>query len=272
MSIILLDPGHGRYGNRSPVDHDFYEGSRMWRLSEMLKDKLTRKGFEVFTTRLHLDDDPSLYERGSMAGRVGADLFLSLHANAVSIAPDGSFDLTKRGVVGCVSQRDLLNNRRLCERFTQALSALMQNPDLGCFYKDYPDRPGVDYYGVLRYAAASGCSRAMILEHGYFTNPEDCAFLMRDENLELLAQSECAVICDHFGAQKMYRVQVGAYRYRVNAERKEAQLKEKGFDCFIWQGDGWYRVQAGAFLLFENAKALCAKLNAQGFETYILYD
>ena len=70
----------------------------------------------------------------------------------------------------------------------------------------------------------------------------------------------------------MYRVQVGAYRYRVNAERKEAQLKEKGFDCFIWQGDGWYRVQAGAFLLFENAKALCAKLNAQGFETYILYD
>ena len=167
MLKILLDPGHGEGYNRSEVTPAYAEGTRMWDLSRVLKKKLEEKGYEVFTTRPELSDDPTHYERGTMAGKVGADLFLSLHSNAPSRAPDGSHDEKKTGTVGCYSQGDIAFNRPLAEELTRAVSELMQNPDLGSFYKDYPNRPGVDYYAVLRYAAAAGCPRAVILEHGY---------------------------------------------------------------------------------------------------------
>lgn len=272
--LILLDPGHTEGYNRSQVTPDYAEGTRMWVLSGILKEKLEKCGFSVETTRPRLEDDPSLYERGVMAGKLGADLFLSLHSNAPSKNPDGSYDETKTGVVGCYSQADVPFNRPLTEQLSLAVSTVMQNPDLGSFYKDYPNRPGVDYYGVLRYAAASGCPRAIILEHGFHTNRHDSEFLMSDENLDAVASAEAAVLSRTFGVtpeEKYYRVQVGAYLYRVNAERKERQVKEAGFDCFITHKDEYYRVQAGAYKEFENALKKETALRNKGFDVYISY-
>ena len=80
--MICLDPGHGRGYNHSKVTPSYYEGTRMWEYSLVLKDELEKYGFRVITTRPHLDDDPSLSERGKIAGTCGADLMLSLHSNA----------------------------------------------------------------------------------------------------------------------------------------------------------------------------------------------
>ena len=274
MPVILLDPGHSEGSNRSPVVPEYSEGTSMWRLSQMLAEKLTQRGCAVHTTRPEITDDPSLYERGTMAGRLGADLFLSLHSNMSSKNPDGSYDEQKRGVVSIYSQTDIAFNRPLSERFSQTVSTLMKSDDLGSFYSDYPNRPGVDYFGVLRYAAASGCRRAIIIEHGYHTNRENAAWLLDEGNLALLASAEAQIIAETFPVDEkkpLYRVQVGAYIYKVNADREAARLREKGFDCYISYSfsDGFYRVQAGAYYSFDGAKRLAERLQAQGFDTYI---
>ena len=274
MRKILLDPGHGEGYNRSEVTPAYAEGTRMWAYSRVLKRKLEEKGYEVFTTRPALSDDPTHYERGTMAGKVGAELFLSLHSNAPSRNPDGSHDEKKTGTVGCYSQGDIAFNRPLTEALTRAVSELMQNPDLGSFYKDYPNRPGVDYYAVLRYASAAGCPRALIIEHGYHTNRSDSLWLSDDGNLELLASAESEVVARFLppeDGQKLYRVQVGAYRREENAGREERRLKEKGYDSYISFDGEFYRVQAGAFVFWENAEKLAARLRDDGFDVYISY-
>ncbi|MBQ2902420.1 MAG: SPOR domain-containing protein [Agathobacter sp.] len=91
----------------------------------------------------------------------------------------------------------------------------------------------------------------MILEHSFHTNTRITNWLLDDSNLDKLAQAEAAAIAKYFGMTKqeeneekieaekdaadevLYRVQVGAYRVRANAEAQLARVKAAGFDAFI---------------------------------------
>ena len=84
--LIILDPGHGRTGNPHTTRKGFYEGTQNFILAGFLRDELQSRGFDVKVTRETLDDDPELTERGGMAGRLGAVMFLSLHSNAPGTA------------------------------------------------------------------------------------------------------------------------------------------------------------------------------------------
>ena len=53
--------------------------------------------------------------------------------------------------------------------------------------------------------------------------------------------------------QKLYRVQVGAYRVSGLANQLLNQLLSEGFPAFITYQDGLYRVQVGAFALLDNS-------------------
>lgn len=46
-------------------------------------------------------------------------------------------------------------------------------------------------------------------------------------------------------------------------------LKAAGFDTYMVQVDGLYKVQVGAYSKKSNADAMAAKLKASGFDTYI---
>ena len=67
----------------------------------------------------------------------------------------------------------------------------------------------------------------------------------------------------------LYRVQVGAYKEKANAEKMEKKLKYKGFDTYLVKADGLYKVQTGAYSKKENAENQAKKLKALGFDTYI---
>ena len=67
----------------------------------------------------------------------------------------------------------------------------------------------------------------------------------------------------------LYRVQVGAYREKANAESMEKKIKSKGFDTYLIKADGLYKVQTGAYSKKENAENQAKKLKALGFDTYI---
>ena len=53
---ITLDPGHGQYGNKSPNNTKYIEGTQMWHLANKLKVALEAYGFEVVTTRPKISD------------------------------------------------------------------------------------------------------------------------------------------------------------------------------------------------------------------------
>ena len=67
----------------------------------------------------------------------------------------------------------------------------------------------------------------------------------------------------------LYRVQVGAYLKRENADNQLKAVKAKGFDAFITQVDGLYKVQVGAYSVKANAEAQLAKVKAAGFDAFI---
>ena len=67
----------------------------------------------------------------------------------------------------------------------------------------------------------------------------------------------------------LYRVQVGAYSKKENADNQLKAVKAKGFDAFITRVDGLYKVQVGAYSVKANAEAQLAKVKAAGFDAFI---
>lgn len=67
----------------------------------------------------------------------------------------------------------------------------------------------------------------------------------------------------------LYRVQVGAYSKKSNADATRAALMAKRYGTYMVQADGLYKVQVGAYAQRANADNMATKLKADGFDTYI---
>lgn len=112
------------------------------------------------------------------------------------------------------------------------------------------------------------------------------------ENTEAIAEAICKGVCNHYGVKyvapageptpapaptpepelvsTLYRVQVGAFSKKANAERKMEAVKAAGFDAFITcMDDTLWRVQVGAFAVKANADKMLEKVLAAGFTGYV---
>ncbi len=67
----------------------------------------------------------------------------------------------------------------------------------------------------------------------------------------------------------LYRVQIGSFRERDNAERLLASALTDGFPAFIIYSDGLYKVQVGAFKNLDNAVRMERRLRRFRYNTYI---
>ena len=192
--LIILDPGHGQFGNAYPIIEGAYEGTQNFRLATFLKAELEARGFEVMMTRKTVEEDPGLEARGRMAGENGAILFLSLHSNAPGSATPADRYNRVRGSEVYYSLTDEARNAELARALNRAVVTTMHTEDRGVKTRSYPDRPDLDYYGVIRNSALSGCKTALLIEHGFHTNPEDASFLTTDSCLAALAKAEADVL------------------------------------------------------------------------------
>lgn len=192
--LIVLDPGHGEHGNQYPILPGTYEGTQNFKLATFLKAELEALGFDVMVTRKDVTDDPSLEERGRMAGENNALMFLSLHSNAPGSATSPEAYHAVRGSEVYYSLSDEAENRPIAMALNRAVTQTMGTLDRGVKTRSYPDKPDTDYYGVIRHSVASGCRRAFIIEHGFHTNPDDVAFLSDDACLSRLAKAEAGVL------------------------------------------------------------------------------
>lgn len=70
--------------------------------------------------------------------------------------------------------------------------------------------------------------------------------------------------------KKLYRVQIGAFSSKENAENYAKKARDKGFDTIIKEetvnGKTLYRVQCGAFSKRENAEKFAEDLKKAGFD------
>ncbi len=79
--LVVIDPGHGGNNTGAPGVGGVHEKEFTLALASRLKDILEAADIRVVLTRTD-DKFLSLRERTAVANRVGADLFVSLHANA----------------------------------------------------------------------------------------------------------------------------------------------------------------------------------------------
>jgi N-acetylmuramoyl-L-alanine amidase len=271
MITICLDAGHyGKY-NQSPVLPSYYESEMNWKLHLFLKRELQSYGIGVVCTRTEPESDLPLAERGKRAK--GCDLLLSLHSNgAQRESADHVVIFTMVGEDDCAKTSNALA-KRLAPVITEVMGVRETQYRIAANYSEN-DRDGDgllddNYYGVL-FGAQTVDVPALIVEHSFHTNLRSVKWLSSDENLQKLAGAEAKVIADFYGLSKeIYRVQVGAYKNRKNAEKMLVKLKNAGYDGFITQKEDYYKVQVGAYEIKENAKRMEKKLKADGFSTYI---
>ena len=248
MPKIIIDAGHYSSYNQSPVYKQYYEGNQMWKLSQYLKKALEEYGFTVGSTKDYIDGYPKtklqdgsiiddVEKRGRMAK--GYDMMISLHSNAcntesvdraVIIQPmSGDVAIFAKMIGECVKSAMGVSSYQLAQR----------DYNTGAYYYDSKKHSGMDYYGVIRGAALVG-TPCIIIEHGFHTNTAVAKWLMSDANLKKLAEAEAKTIAEYYGAAKkaaasgtIYRVQVGAYSQKANAEAMLAKLKKAGFEGYI---------------------------------------
>lgn len=67
----------------------------------------------------------------------------------------------------------------------------------------------------------------------------------------------------------LYRVQVGAYSVKNNADVQLKKVKAAGFDTYMVKVGGLYKIQVGAYSKKENAEVMQKKLKAKGFDAFI---
>jgi len=100
---ILIDPGHGgsdegaktskyAFDNKGKrVRRTIFEKDLVLSVSKKIQKKLKEKNYRVFLTR-SVDRSVSLEKRASIAQKVNADLFISIHANASYQKLSGGFE------------------------------------------------------------------------------------------------------------------------------------------------------------------------------------
>lgn len=67
----------------------------------------------------------------------------------------------------------------------------------------------------------------------------------------------------------LYRVQVGAYTKRANAEAMKKRVEKAGFEAYMVTIDGLYKIQVGAYAIKENAEAMYKRICKAGFDAFI---
>lgn len=207
---ICLDAGHGAWDNRSPAVERYYEGNRMFEYQRFLKKALEAYGIEALCTRSSVQDDPSLFERGTMAK--GCDLFLSLHSNAVGGNANESVDYVR--VYYPVSG----NGKALAQALSEVIASAMGTRQSPQILVRWNSAKNADYYGVIRYSANVGVT-GLILEHSFHTNTRMTNWLLQDDNLRLLAQAEAACIAEYYG------LQAEAVRYELLKDVKNPRYR-----------------------------------------------
>lgn len=251
MPKVCIDAGHYSKYNRCPNNSKYWESEVMWKLHLLQKKYLEQLGIEVVTTRTNKDTDLDLKSRGKKAK--GCDLFISNHSNAVGSTMNENVDyvavyhLTDDTTTKCDDV-----SKAFASKIAPVISTTMgtKQGSKVLTRKAESDRnnDGIfndNYYGVLNGSRLVNVA-GVIIEHSFHTNSRTVKWLLNDANLDKLAKTEAECIASFLlgktvtlntkkenNTNAIYRVQVGAYSKKENAEAMCEKVKKAGFDAFV---------------------------------------
>ncbi len=163
---ICLDPGHGgdahrRAFKRGPTG--VREAEVNLRVAQYLRELLTRAGAEVRLTRVG-DVDLSLAERAGVANDWPADLFISLHHNAVDRPTANHTTVWYHGGVD-----DRPSNLDLARYLCGGLYDMLRLPEIADVPLKSDQLMYPEGFGVLRHARVTSA----LSESSFHSNPEE---------------------------------------------------------------------------------------------------
>ncbi len=285
--LIALDAGHGGsdpgavYNGRQEKDDNL-------RLAMAVGKILQDKGVDVVYTREN-DIYETPFKKATDANQAGADYFISFHRNSgenpntasgvqnliyqkggtsEKIAKEIQDNLVDLGFrdLGIVERPNLVVLRR-----TNMPAVLIEtgfinnNTDNNKFDEDFDDIAEaiadaiLESTGVQTRSMETGMSETAFSEEEPYRMPDS---RISDVNNMEDADDEC--VCG-----KLFRVQVGAFKNRENADRLLATLLDNDFPAFIVYDDNLYRVQVGAFRNLDNAVRMERRLRRYRYNTFI---
>lgn len=260
---IYIDPGHS-YIDPGAVGYEV-ERDLNEKVSKFMAEHLRAK--YVCETKVCPINVDSLTEIANDANNWGADLFVSNHFNA------GGGD----GFEALVYSEETVP---LGQIFAKHVEAIGQNLRL------YGAAPGVKIRPGLAVLKRTNMP-AVLTEGAFVDNKKDIEDWNGDAELKRLGEAYAEAAAEYLQLEKkisapaakpeaeaprtLYRVQVGAFSKKANAERKRQAVEAAGFEgAFLANVDGnLWRVQVGAFSVKANAVKLQAKLEEAGFTGYV---
>ena len=189
MYLIAIGDGHGAEtaGKRTPP---FANGSVMKENEfnkatvNYLEKELERCGFSVLQTAPEETDTP-LSVRAKRANDAGADLYISIHANAF-----GSGWNDANGVESWIYSK---NDKDTLDAAQKIQSEVIKETGL----KDRGIKESGNSLGILRDTKMS----AVLVECGFMTNQQEAALLKSDAYRKKVAKAICRGVCMHFGVK-----------------------------------------------------------------------
>lgn len=249
---ILVIAGHGA-GDCGAVGNGFREADLTRELAGYAVRALGAVAdATLYDTSRNCYRDIKNNENGAKELLKSVDFVLEIHLNSHP-------NKTAQGVE-VLCKRDSVFSRTLAEKVSNCgfsnRGVKLRKDLLNMNYCDSIDKPYV------------------LLECGFITNYHDVSVFKNSQ--EKIAQSITQSFKVSYNLEekkinsKLYRVQVGAFARKENAEKLKKQLTTKGFNCFITdKEDGFYRVQCGALESESNAINYRNQIIKAGFDAFV---
>lgn len=184
--LILIDPGHGidTPGKRSP-DGKFLEYLWNRQIADLLLDRFMIMGIDaslVVTETNDISLSTRVQRVNRMCSKIGASnvILLSIHSNA---AGDGSKWMSAQGW-SCYTSKGETKSDLIAECLYDAFEAEFADRKIRKDMSD-GDRDWEENFYVL---AKSKCP-AVLLENFFYDNRDECAWLLKDETKERIADA-----------------------------------------------------------------------------------
>ena len=228
MVRIVLDAGHGGTDSGA-VGNGLREKDLTLNIVKKIGNLLNDyEGVEVHYTRTD-DRFLELSERAAIANKLNADYFISVHINAGGGTGFESYIYNGNVSSATIAYQNVIH--------AEIMKAIGNVTDRGKKRANY---------AVLRETKMP----AILTENLFIDNANDAAKLKSEQFLQQVAYGHVQGIVKAFGLKKkanstpsqpqqkvsdkkLYRVQVGAFADRKNAERLADELKKKGYPVYI---------------------------------------
>ena len=219
MPKVFIGVGHGGT-DPGAVSNNTKEKDLNLSIALACRDVLARHSVSVKLSRTK-DENDTLSEEIKECNAYSPDLAVDIHNNAGG--GDGAEAYYHYG--GGIS-------KTLAENILAEIVKVGQNSRGAKIRKN---NNGKDYYGFIRQTSCP----AVIIECAFVDNATDLKILATESQRKLMGEAIAKGILKTLGidfqaeTSTLYRVQVGAYSVKTNAEAMQKKLKEVGFDAYI---------------------------------------